>query len=170
MKIIKCIQKRILEERALGLVEVLVSLAIVGTGMVIITSVSLKTIKQARKNELQDVANQIAVEALDFMKIPMDIDADVVSDGYYELDFDSTPYLISDVSGSELDPAVSSCTPNHSYYIDLGTAGYVVCRQIYIQTVSPGRYDFKVIILWETVGQEESEKAIFEGHRIGDII
>lgn len=170
MKILIILKKYLKKQKGLGLVEVLVSLAIVGTGMVIITSISLKTIKQARKNELQDVANQVAVEGLDFMKLPSAIEADMVRDGYYKLNYDPNVELVNIANASEIDESYN-CASGQEYYIDLGTVGYNVCRQIYIESSDLGsnRYDVKVIVVWETVGGE-MDKVVLEGHRIGEII
>jgi len=161
----KSLIKKLTGQKGLGLVEVLVALGIVGSGMVIITQVSLRTIKQARKNELQDVANQLAVEALDFMKMPADItmgSGDIP--GYFKLDFD--PVQI--VKGE--DNEISNCYRTGDYYVDLGYEGYVVCQQIYLEESSLGsdRYDFQVKVVWETVGGEFEEITV-SGHRVGAI-
>ena len=69
----KKILRKTKDESAFSLVEAVIALALVGTAMVIITQVSLSTIKRAKKNELEDVAVQAGVEAMDFVKQPIDI-------------------------------------------------------------------------------------------------
>ncbi|MBN2015742.1 hypothetical protein JW766_02825 [Candidatus Dojkabacteria bacterium] len=159
----------------LGLVEVLVALAVVGTAMVIITQISLKTIKQARKNELQDVANQVAVEALDFMKQPGNITVETIggsspnlNGGLYRLDVANGKIEYSSSQQAEL--STSNCTPG-SHYLDasLYSSGYHVCQQIKLTKVSEYRFNIKVIVVWQTVGGEYDIREL-AGYRIGEII
>jgi competence protein ComGC len=168
--------------QAFGLVEALVALAIVGTGMILITSLSIRTIKQARKNELQDVAIQSAVEAMDFLKDPGEIQADLLSFSgatitdangyYYALDFSEAPkikakaaaYLNSDVN------EINDCSTTHftMYGVTSLEPDYIICQQILVRSeqASSERFDVKVIVVWETVGGEY-DKRVIEGFRIG---
>ena len=114
---IKKLNKLIISQKALGLVEALISLAVVATGMVIITSLSLKTLKVVRKNELQDIAVQIGVEAMDFMKQPASIRTVGASgdyQGYYYVNLSDEPYGI--VKTSDLNE-IDSCSPSSNYHV-----------------------------------------------------
>lgn len=170
---LKLVLKHVKKENALGLVEALIALAVVGTGMVILTTISLKTIRQARKNELQDVAVQAAVEALDFMKDPSTIDTDRLpadQGSYYRLDLASSPPLIW-VADGNLNPdeslEIDSCTEDNTYYVS-SLPDYFVCQQIFVQNVGTKRYDLKVIVVWKTIGGDY-EKQDIEGYRLGSI-
>lgn len=171
---LKVLLFNIWNEKALGLVEALVALAVVGTAMVLITQVSLRTIKQARRNELQDVAVQAAVEALDFMKQPGNIKVDGVKPDesygqYYKLDLTANiPQIVykeRDMGANE----IRECDFSSFYYNEsLGSSGYYVCQQIFIQEVTSHKFDLKVIVVWQTVGGEYDKK-VFEGFRVGTI-
>ena len=162
------------EEKALGLVEALIALAVVGTGMVLITYISLKTIRRARQNELQDVAVQAGVEAIDFMKDPADI---VVEGGpypeqsgtYYKLDFSVVGLRHNPYDLYEIDQ--NSCSET-SYYLvgSLFDSGYTVCQQIKVtpQDGSTRKFNIEVIVVWQTVGGG-FEKRVFKGFRVGGI-
>ncbi len=175
MSIIKKIKNIIDNESALGLVEALISLAVVGTAMVVITRVSLRTIKQARKNELQDIAVQAAVEAMDFMKQPGTIvvegDVPVESFGkYYRIALsEQKPIIFVENDHLAGENEIANCDSSSSYYNgSLGSGGYDMCQQIYVKKITPRRYDLQVIMVWQTVGGE-FEKKKFDGYRIGEI-
>ena len=166
-------------EKALGLVEALLALAVVGTGMVLITYVSLKTIKQARKNELQDVAIQTAVEAMDFMKDPATIRINgsllpAENTGtYYKLNFTSIKldYSTYPQHQHELEAVEAHCNES-SYYIvsSLVPEGYTICQQIHV-TPEPGsslRFDIEAIVVWKSVAGGY-EKRVLRGYRLGRI-
>jgi len=166
------------KNEAFGLVESLISLAIVGTGMVLITSLSIRTIKLARKNELQDVAVQTAVEALDFLKDPGEIPADLSNIGggeitssggfFYALDFEGTPRVVAKEHGYAEEILDCSTVSFSSYGVSSLAPDYTVCQQILIKSEqdSNQRFALKAIVVWETIGGEY-DKRIIEGFRIG---
>jgi hypothetical protein len=183
------VMKRFLKnENAIGLVEALVSIAIVGTGMVLITYFSLKSVKLARKNELKDIAVQTAVEAMDFMKQPGYISTNIPGAtldpkyGYkdaYKLDF-SQNRLIMDHSPSNLTDEIGCssekrCGPTDSsrYYLVDSLKNEEVgefCQQIRItpDPDSVDRYEVKIIVTWLSVG-DVCEEYVLDGYRIGKI-
>ncbi len=169
LKRIKVYIKRLCSQKALGLVEVLIALAVVSTGMVMITSLSLKTLKVVRKNELQDIAVQLGVEAMDFMKQPGTIAVQSYDDtyaGYYYLDISSEPYKIVEVQGYE---EIDTCDSNSRYRVS-SVAETSVCQQIQVQNDPGGsstKYNIKVILVWETVGRDEYDKKVYTGIRRG---
>jgi type II secretory pathway pseudopilin PulG len=163
-------------ETALGLVEALIALAVVGTGMVVLTTISLKTIKRARKNELQDVAIQTGVEAMDFMKDPAPVHADLQA--YWSITDDGGHYFSLDMSGSipkivgSLDTAeIETCdTGTYSVYGVKSLTDYVVCQQIKVESDggSSTKFNIEVIVVWQTVGGV-FEKRLIKGYRLGEI-
>lgn len=162
-------RKFLKDQKALGLVEALVALAVIATGMVVITSLSLKTIKQARKNEMQDVSIQTAVEAMDFMKQPGVIQTTVgklpnPTGRSYRLNLDSLPYLIYVGDGTG---EINNCTKTSPYYVS-DVSDFLVCQQIIIKESAVGRYTIKVVVVWQTVGGD-FEKRTFDGFRYGNI-
>lgn len=173
MKFVRVL-KNLINQKGLGLVEALVALAIVGTAMILITQVSFKTLKQARKDELQDVAIQIAVEASDFLKQPGDIDAFNASSfsdtGYFSMEVESNYAGINyQVTATDEIGEDFNCENDTIYKVDVGE-GYDICCQIYIDKddTREKRYDFRVIVVWLTVGGI-NEKRVIEGYRYGDI-
>lgn len=167
-------------DKGIGLVEVLVSIGIVGSAMVIITSLTLSSLRLARKNEYQDVAVQSAVEALDFLKDPVEIDVDLflsgtsslydsTPDAFY-LDFGSsttTPPMI--VENSSSTPIGNTCTSSSPYVVaQLLNEGYLVCRQILILSDNGSKKNFYITVhvVWETIG-DDFDKRTFEGYRYG---
>lgn len=161
--------KKLFSQKGLGLVEVLISLAVVSTGMVMITSLSLKTLKVVRKNELQDIAVQLGVEAMDFMKQPNTISVESYDDyypGYYYLDISTAPYRIVKVQGYE---EIETCNPNSRYHVS-SVSETSVCQQLHIENDPGGsttKYIIKVILVWETVGGDQYDKRVYTGIRRG---
>jgi len=158
------------KERGMGLVEALIALAVVATGMVVITSLSLKTIKYVRRNEMQDVAVQIGVEAMDFMKQPGKIETNDLTNiaGYYKLDISSVQHarIIKDTS-----PAAGEIYNCDGLFYKVGyITDMNVCQQIQIQTTTfSDQYNVKVIIVWVSIGSsaDKYEKRIFTVFRRG---
>lgn len=167
-------------EKALGLVEALIALAVVGTGMVLITYISLKTIKEARKNELQDVAVQSAVEAMDFMKYPAAISTyteptatpipHLISPYVnFKLDFGSTPpRIVKCVDSSDLSNDPSNCDTASPYYVASLGPEYLVCQQIKVTEVTDLKYNIEVVVVWQSVGGD-FEMRVIQGYRLGSI-
>jgi hypothetical protein len=56
--------------KALGLIEILISMAIFAFAIIIITSLNAKNFKQIKSNEITDVANKLMLSTLEFMKSP----------------------------------------------------------------------------------------------------
>ena len=158
------------KEKGMGLVEALIALAVVATGMVVITSLSLKTIKQVRRNEMQDVAVQIGVEAMEFMKQPGKITRTGTGtiNGYYELDISTVEHarIIKEIDTVD----ISECNASSPYKVDYVT-DMNVCQQIQIQQITgfTDQYDIRVIIVWDSIGSSTNnyEKRIFTGYRQG---
>ncbi len=161
------------------------ALAVVGTGMVVLTSLSLRTIKQARRNEIQDVSIQAGVEAMDFLKQPTDINVGVDPGGsnlpddepgtYYKLDFGSsqgTPIL---QKTDEIPPngEIVTCSgdPEDAKYriSSLEESGYNICRQVKVTKNTLEEYEIEVIVTWETIGGEVEVKK-FKGLRLGKFV
>lgn len=172
------------ENKGFGLVEVLVAIAIVGTAMVLITSMSLRSMKVARKNELQNVAVEVADEAMDFLKEPVPINTTMVgasniSDGnkhyfYLEQNFGTgNPPELQEIRASSALGSTCNDNPSNKFRIDwLAQEGIVVCRQIAIEAVEtqPGSYsDFKfdveTKVVWKTI--DGDEERFFTGYRFG---
>ncbi|MBU0975953.1 type II secretion system GspH family protein [Patescibacteria group bacterium] len=156
-------------EKAFSLVEAVVALAIVGVAMVIITQVSLKTLKQAKKNELQEVAVQSAVEAMDFAKQPNDLEVDVppATSKFYKLDIANAQLISTGVTQSE----INSCSAGSEYIVAyLNSSGYTVCQQIYITKpgTSSEKWDIEVKVVWLSVDGEYEESKI-KGYRLGGL-
>jgi hypothetical protein len=182
---VKELKKIIKSECALGLVEALVALAVVGTGMIVITHLSLKIIKKARENELQDIAVQTAVEAMEFMKQPGDIQSDVLSAcsvaslmDSYKLDVQNNRIITYASVGLYerigCSGGVINCGPGDVYYVgpfylmdSLEDEGKF-CRQINVVQNGEFSYDIEIIVVWESVGGE-CEEYVLEGDRIGII-
>ena len=166
---LKIILKKVFSPKAFGLVEVLISLAVVSTGMVMVTSLSLKTLKVVRKNELQDISVQLGVEAMEFMKQPGQINIENAGvdnvNGYYYLEIDDTPYrIVRTQDTSEID----KCSSNSNYAVT-SISETEVCQQINIRRdAQSSKYYMKVIIVWKTVGRDEYDKRVYEGIRRGD--
>jgi hypothetical protein len=161
------------DEKALGLVEALIAMAIVGSAMVIITQVSLRTIKMARKNEMEDVAVQAAVEAMDFVKQPGDMMVKVVnsdpaySNSIFELDVKNGQLIYNSNNQTEL--TEGNCDESSDFRnLELGSSGYIVCQQIRMTKISEERFDAEVIVIWETIGRE-FEIHLEKGYRIGKV-
>ncbi|MFC1780102.1 hypothetical protein ACFLY9_00185 [Patescibacteria group bacterium] len=173
-------KKMVKSEKALGLVEALVSLAVVGTGMVLITSLSLKTLKQARKNELQDIAVQAAVEAMDTMKQPRDIQTNLKSGcssvifNFYKVDVQTNTIITEGGTNYQTEISCTNypniCGPADFFQVDaLTTSKY--CSQVQLASIAGSnyKYEIRVKVLWETVGGD-CEEFILEGYRYGKII
>jgi type II secretory pathway pseudopilin PulG len=179
------VMKRFLKnENAIGLVEALVSIAIVGTGMVLITYFSLKSVKLARKNELKDIAVQTAVEAMDFMKQPGDIQIDIdwacrtsppfIKSTGKKLDYGNQVLITRDGLEGETRigcGGINMCGASGSDYYrvsSLDTEGKF-CQQIwFFEGDSPDTWDVQVLVTWESVGGECEEYRL-DGTRIGKI-
>lgn len=166
-------------KKGLGLVEALVALAVVGTAMVIITTISIKTIKKARKNELQDVAVQAKVEALDYLKDPTEIQAkfgsscDLTSlSGYARLDFsETTPILVGTGGTSSGEVEIDAKSKPDSKYLNPSLSpDYEVYQQVYIESDSgrADRFNIRSIVVWQSVGGEY-ERSTESGYRMGSI-
>ena len=175
----KKILRKTKDESAFSLVEAVIALALVGTAMVIITQVSLSTIKRAKKNELEDVAVQAGVEAMDFMKQPIDIDASTVPthtvDRYYQLDPSpaaGSPALNYITSYQyEISPTSNCDSTNPYYHTNLGAEGYTICQQVKIIRTGPTdpKYDIEVLVVWKTIDNEYELRRI-KGYRVGNFI
>ena len=162
--------------KALGLVEALVALAVVGTGMVVITSLAIKTMKKARENEMQDVAVQAAVEAMDLAKMPgtLPIHSQSVTNPanlnhFLRLE-DPDIYGIH-VVATPGEQEISETDHPTTYLSDnLSEEGFEVYQQIHITSVgsSTQKFNLKVIVVWESVGGEY-RKIVLEGYRYGPI-
>lgn len=167
-------------EKALGLVEALVAIAVVGSGMVIITSMSLRSMKLARKNEIQDVAIEAAVEAMDFMKDPgsvvikkSDYPAGGLSDEkphYFRLDVENVPPWLENPMLPQSD--LQTCDSGSGYLVGrLKNENYIICQQIMVKSIgqSKSRFDIEVTVVWQTVGGD-IDKRVISGYRYGDFI
>lgn len=161
------------DQNALGLVEALLAIAVIGSGMIIITAVTMKTIKIARKNEMQDVAIQAAVEAMDLMKMPGDLSAKFGGsncnvdnlDGYAKLDFSQTVPVLRGTGRYGYESPIDE--NNHNIeYLNPNLTDFEVYQQIYIVSGGHEKYDIQAIVVWESVGGEY-EKQVIEGYRLG---
>lgn len=162
-KIIKC-------EKALTLIEALISLAIVGTGMVIVTNLSFRAMRQARMNELQDVAIQAGVEAVDYMKSPGALNADALpasgTAGMYYID--EADFSLRQTTQA-LEANETSCNESSVYAISsLFESNYQMCQQINITPKTGDRYDYEVIIVWKTLGDKFETRSV-TGFRVDEI-
>lgn len=162
--------------KGLGLVEVLVSLAIVSTGMVVITSLSLKTIKEARNNEMQDVSVQIGAQAMDYLKQPSEIEVNdlerptELEERSYKLDFGTSLPILKRVSRSPLNGReINDCEDDSDYIVDVVT-DFNLCQQVLIRKNADkdNHYNIRVIVVWKASGGE-SRKRVETGTRIGFI-
>lgn len=169
------IKKYLMKEKGLGLVEALIALGVVGTGMVVITYLSMKTIRLARKNELQDVAVQAGVEAMDFLKDPVPLDAtmpphwNVTDSGghYYNLDMTTNPPRI--VGALYPPDEIQDCeAATYDVYGVSTLPDYVVCQQIKVESAggSDTKFNIDVIVVWQTIGGGY-EKKVLQGYRLG---
>ncbi|MDD3647999.1 MAG: type II secretion system protein [Candidatus Dojkabacteria bacterium] len=155
-------------EKAFSLVESVIALAIVGVAMVIITQVSLATLKQAKKNELQEVAVQSAVEAMDFVKQPSDLLVDVDPPRSYKLDLTYVKLISSGLDQSD----ITTCDSSSDYLVNsLFSSGYTICQQVFITKPGPSeqKWDVRVLVLWKTV-DGKIDKAEIKGYRLGGTV
>ncbi len=171
--------KRLLNrQKAIGLVEAVVAIGIISTAMIIITQVALKTIKRARKVELEDVAIQAAVEALDYLKIPSELEVDFGSvcnfdsiKGYAKL-FPIAGYggmytiVGTSVYGDGSNEINETNHPSTYLNQSLSEEGYEVYQQIFLESAGKKRYIIKSIVVWRSVDGEYYKK-VLAGYRYG---
>lgn len=178
------------QEKGIGLVEALISIGIVGSGMVVITFVSFKSIRRAKSNELKDIAVQASVEAMDFMKQPGNVEVSCFSytGAINESGENNASIILDNVDGPLLDATKSgaslskiscasnpcsgkrgSITSDEAYRVNSisDNEKTLFCRQILV-TGTQYNLDIEVRTTWETVGGECREY-ILEGRRIGKI-
>lgn len=168
--------KIITTEAGQGLIEAVVALAIIGIVMVGITLVTIRSMRIARENELEDVATQALVEAVDYLKAPGTINAYISNSnfgaevgesihedsnflaygGFFKIDDsqDGGYKLISE--GNAFANPQSGCDENSPYALTSlqdvgGEIGYDVCVQIYINPrEDSGTYDVYVLGYWSS--------------------
>lgn len=169
------ILKKIQSESALGLVEAVVSIGIIGTAMIVITNVAMGTIKRARKVELEDVAIQAAVEAMDYLKIPSELEVDAGEqpcnlndiNGYAYLDRSANQALPKIVFESGTTEEISSPNIDPKYKNSiLEGEGYEVYQQVQVESVGSRRYEIVSKVVWRTIGGEYGEQKLV-GYRYG---
>jgi hypothetical protein len=162
------------DQKALGFLEVLIALTIVGTGMVIVTSMSLRSMRVAKMNENQDVAIQVAVDAMDYLKNPGDIgisEAPITAPAYYSLASDTFEISRENVPQRELEANENDCNESSETLVSNlweSDPTYTICRQIMIEKTSSDRYDIEVTVIWSTVG--DYNKHVISGHRVGKLV
>ncbi len=119
-----------------GLVEVLTVLAILAFTMITIVGVTVRGMKQVKRNEVEDRAVGIQLRSLEYAKSPADLSLPVMQNGdilYFAIT--SAPGIqLTQISGSQVVDE-NNCDINSPYYVDLGTENNdLICNQVIIET------------------------------------
>ena len=165
-------------KKGFSLAEVVVSLGVTATVMVVAISLTSQSLRLTKENEIENTANEILIQSLEFVKSPvaLNISSSVTGPngessltGSYTIAQDQNLGGVtngSEVGTSYLRPSTAattemnenSCIPGsaeHSLYkVDLQNSTSVICNQV-ILTLVPGEtntYEIKSIVSYEIGG------------------
>jgi hypothetical protein len=168
-------------EKAFGLVEVLIGLAIFGTAIIAATSLTVKSLRIVKDNELADTANGIMIKTLELAKYPeTDTKFPGLSDDgskkiYYltgniddfnQLNFDNLTF-IKKTSELNTDGIPSTdCISQTGNQIKVnfeGISGLIVCNQIVFERLDSGNYEVSSRVIFQTA--KEVREAEIKGFK-----
>lgn len=120
---------------ATGLVEVITVLAIMAFTMVAIVGVTVRGMRQVKKNEVEDRAVGIQIRSLEYAKSPASLNIPPMENGdilYFSVDTSSGIQLSSVAGATIIDE--TNCDINSPYHVDLGTGNKdMICNQIIVE-------------------------------------
>jgi len=172
-------------KKGFSLAEVVVSLGVTATVMVVAISLTGQSLRLTKENEVENTANEILIQSLEFIKSPVAINisssvtgqnAQSSLTGSYTIATSTslggatngnevgTTYLKSSTA-STAEMTQNSCIPGSAEYslykVDLQNSTSVVCNQV-ILTLVPGETDtYKItsIIAYEIGGERVVDRA-----------
>jgi type II secretory pathway pseudopilin PulG len=150
--------------KALGLVEVLVALAIIGMTMVGAMQITTDAFRSIRDDEISDLASGFLLQGMEIAKSPQRVvlkdSFGTVTDpvGSYKIDVNQTPPALFKVS-TATDSLIRTCNTNYEVQISREIVGATpqICLQVIIQQANPNGYAIKSHVIFPTrTGQIET--------------
>ncbi|MBN2100325.1 hypothetical protein JW710_00305 [Candidatus Dojkabacteria bacterium] len=140
------LKKIVDSEEAVGFVESLIAILIVGVASVALLSISAAVVREAKRNEIRDARTQYAVEGMEKVRWIAEVD-DIPGPGYYCLtdddgcDGEGYLKLIEGERCSENNDGSGECGR-----LPLSTGSEFFYREIYIEDADSGSVKFEVLV------------------------
>lgn len=142
---------------AVGLVEVLVVLAIVGVTMVASMQLTTDALRSIRDNQVADVALGFLVQGLEIAKNPQGVQLSssfgqiVDVDGSYSLDDTTSPPTLFQLNNNITNP-IQDCQAQYIVQYDQAIQGNKpeICLQIIIEEIAVGSYRIQTRVVYPT--------------------
>lgn len=165
-------------KQGFSLAEVVVSLGVTATVMVIAISLTSQSLRLAKENEIENTANEILVQSLELAKspVPLNISSSVTGQnaasalaGSYRIAKTNNPgagnesvgvSFLQPTNASTNEITAGSCTQGSpeftSYKVDLQGSEAIVCNQVILvkETGEIDTYRFISIIVYEIGGED----------------
>ena len=159
--------------KGFSLAEVIISLGVVSTTMIVAISMTSQSLRLAKENELQNTANEFLVQALELSKSPAAVKISPASGtlqnlaGSYKMSNLSTGVVALQSVNLFTDPiTVDDCDQTspayEEYKIQIDELNAVICNQILLEPefAEGGVYNYKItsIVVYTIGGEKVLEK------------